>query len=127
MVGDVTHSGVEAGEVATNFWVRNGARSIQRNLKGEINIKFTEKGQNYQIFLCCIALTSISDEDIIKRLFVLQRKLVNTHVGNPTGTGSTLRVPSMNDACVMILGVSANLPHIISHFTKVCKGEWVKL
>jgi len=67
MVWDVSDGGVKAGEVSTHFGVRYGARPIQRN----------------QVFLGCISLASISNKDIVKWLFVLQRQLVNAHMGNP--------------------------------------------
>ena len=57
-------------------------------------------------------MASISNKDIVKWLLVLQRQLVNAHVGNPRGAGCAFGVPSMDDASVMILGMPANLTHI---------------
>ena len=66
----------------------------------------------YQIFLSSIALTPISNKNIVERLFVFQGKFVNTHVGDPAGTGSADRVPTVDHTGIIVLGVATNLPHI---------------
>ena len=59
-----------------------------------------------------IALTAISNKDIVERLFVFQGKFVNTHVGDPAGTGSADRVPTVDHTGIIVLGVPTNLSHV---------------
>ena len=90
----------------------------QANLGGASLETFSGEGQlkkspcSYQIFLSSIALTAISNKDIVERLFVFQGKFVNTHVGDPAGTGSADRVPTVDHTGIIVLGVPTNLPHV---------------
>ena len=80
-----------------------------------------------------IALTAISNKDIVERLFVFQGKFVNTHVGDPAGTGSADRVPTVDHTGIIVLGVPTNLSHIEAennfnqYFSQSFRVNWYTL